>query len=281
VAISHELVKFDTQLMQNPEVEGIGYQQGTLAGYETREYLLEKWDRTCSYCGKKDGPLQVEHIHPRANGGTNRISNLTLACEKCNLVKGTQDITMFLAKKPGVLKHILAQAKAPLKDASAVNATRWALYERLQAFGMPVECGTGGRTKFNRAIRYLPKTHWIDAACVGASTPEVLHVSHVMPLLITATGHGSRQMCGVNKFGFPDQHKARHKSYLGYQTGDIVKAIIPQGKHAGSHKGRITIRFRPAFRLGKIDVHPKYLRVLQRSDGYNYEKGVGAFPPIT
>src|SRR5207245_2361418 len=47
-----ELVKFDTQLMQNAEISGIEYQQGTLVGYEVREYLLEKGGRTCAYCGK-------------------------------------------------------------------------------------------------------------------------------------------------------------------------------------------------------------------------------------
>ena len=43
--ISMELVRFDTQLMQNAEISGVEYQQGELAGYEVREYLLEKWGR--------------------------------------------------------------------------------------------------------------------------------------------------------------------------------------------------------------------------------------------
>jgi hypothetical protein len=84
-----------------------------LAGYEAREYLLEKWGRKCSYCHATTLPLQIEHIQCRAKGGTNRISNLCLACEPCNLKKGTQDITLFLAKKPDLLARILAQAKAP------------------------------------------------------------------------------------------------------------------------------------------------------------------------
>jgi 5-methylcytosine-specific restriction endonuclease McrA len=50
-AISQELVRFDMQLMSNPDIQGKEYQQGTLAGYETREYLLEKWGRQCAYCG--------------------------------------------------------------------------------------------------------------------------------------------------------------------------------------------------------------------------------------
>src|SRR5262245_53486616 len=44
-ALSQELVRFDTQLMQNAEISGVGYQKGELAGYEVREYLLEKWHR--------------------------------------------------------------------------------------------------------------------------------------------------------------------------------------------------------------------------------------------
>ena len=81
--IALELVKFDTQLMENPEIEGVEYQQGTLHGYEVREYLLEKHKRKCAYCGKGDVKFEVEHIVPKALGGTNRIGNLTLACHSC------------------------------------------------------------------------------------------------------------------------------------------------------------------------------------------------------
>src|SRR5439155_24886780 len=99
---------------------------------------------------------------------------------------------VFLAKKPDLLKRILLQAKAPLKDAAAVNSTRWALYERLQALGLPIECGAGGRTKFNRVSRGLEKTHWQDGACVGASTPEFLEIQGLVRLRITAQGYGCR-----------------------------------------------------------------------------------------
>ena len=161
-AISQELVRFDMQLMANPDIQGKEYQQGTLAGYETKEYLLEKWNRQCAYCGVKDVPFQVEHIHPRAKGGSNSITNLTLSCEKCNTKKGTKDIKDFLKKDPTRLQKILKQAKRPLADAAAVNATRWALFRVLKDTGLPVETGSGGLTKFNRSQQNLAKTHWID-----------------------------------------------------------------------------------------------------------------------
>lgn len=127
---------------------------------------------------------------PRARGGSDRVSNLCLACGPCNTRKGTHDVAELLKKKPEVLKRLQAQAQAPLKDATAVNATRWKLFERLKSLGLPLECGSGGRTKWNRTTRGLPKTHWLDAACVGASTPDVLYVAGVQPLLIKAGGHG-------------------------------------------------------------------------------------------
>jgi 5-methylcytosine-specific restriction endonuclease McrA len=264
-AISMELVKFDTQKLQNPEISGVEYQQGELVGYEVREYLLEKWGRKCSYCGAENVPLQIEHIVPKTRGGSNRVSNLALSCEPCNLAKGTKTATEF------GYPDIAASAKQPLHDAAAVNSTRWTLFKRLKQTGLDVETGTGGQTKYNRTQRNLPKEHWIDAACVGESTPEQLVIGGVVPLRAIAKGHGRRQRCGTDKYGFPIRHAPRAKSFMGFQTGDTVMADIPRGRHAGVHTGRIAIRFRPSFRLSGFDVHPKYLTILHRSDGYEYE----------
>lgn len=149
------------------------------------------------------------------------MSNLCLACEPCNKAKGTQDIRDVLAKKPELLERILTQAKQPLKDAAAVNSTRWALYERLKALGLPVECGSGGLTKFNRITRGLEKAHWIDASCVGKSTPEGLIIKGVVPLQIKANGHGCRQLCLMDQFGFPRTKPKQDKRVKGFQTGDL------------------------------------------------------------
>jgi 5-methylcytosine-specific restriction endonuclease McrA len=274
--ISMELVRFDMQLMENAEIAGTEYQQGTLAGYETREYLLEKWGRKCAYCGKDNIPLQVEHIVPRAKGGTNRIGNLCLACEKCNLAKGTKDIKDFLKKKPDLLKKILAQAKALLKDAAAVNATRWELFRRLQGFGLPIECGSGGLTKFNRTNRKLPKTHWLDAACVGKSTPEAINTKGVRPLLIKACGHGCRQMCRMDKYGFVRTSPKESKFVKGFQTGDLVKAIVTSGKKVGTYTGRVAVRATGSFNIttakGTVQgISYKYCKAVHRMDGYSYQ----------
>lgn len=272
-AISFELVRFDMQLMRNPEIQGKEYQQGALAGYETREYLLEKWDRKCAYCGIKDVPLEVEHIHPKSKGGSNSITNLTLSCHKCNTKKGTQDIKDFLKDSPR-LDKILKQAKKPLADATAVNATRNALFAILKETGLPIETGSGGLTKFNRCQQNLPKTHWLDAACVGTSTPT-LKIKGIKPLLIIANGHGTRQSCRTDKYGFPSRHVPRFKFVKGFQTGDIVKALVSKGKKIGTYTGRVAVRSTGSFNIstknGLIQgISHKYCKLMHKKDGYNY-----------
>lgn len=275
-AISTELVRFDTQLMQNPEISGIEYQQGLLTGYELREYMLEKWHRKCAYCGATDRRLEIEHIVAKSKGGSNRVSNLTLSCTKCNSSKGNKTIEQFLKNKPELLKSILAQSQRPLADTAAVNATRTQLFNCLKDLSLPVETGTGGRTKYNRCRQNLPKTHWLDAANVGASTPDVLKVLVSKPLTIKATGHGNRQMCGTNAFGFPIRHRSNTKKHFGFKTGDIVKAVVTKGKKVGAYVGRVLCRATGSFDIttatGRVaGISHKYCSFIHRSDGYAYQ----------
>jgi 5-methylcytosine-specific restriction endonuclease McrA len=271
-AISFEVVRFDTQLIAHPDISGIEYQQGTLAGWETREYLLLKWGYRCAYCHKEATRWEVDHILPRSRGGSNRISNLALSCHACNQEKGDQTATEY--GHPDVQ----AEAKKPLKDAAAVNSTRWALYDQMKHTGMPVETGTGGRTKWNRTQRDLPKTHWIDAACVGASTPATLVIRHITPLMITAMGCQRRQMCLVDAYGFPRAKGKSTSLVQGFRTGDIAKAIIPAGTKAGTYVGRVAVRETGYFNIttaaGTIQgLNARYFTAIHRMDGYSYQKG--------
>ena len=270
-SIAQELVNFDTQAIQNPEISGIEYQQGTLKGYECREYLLEKWNRQCAYCGVKDVPLEIEHIQPKSQGGSDRISNLCLACHKCNQRKGNRDLKDFLKGKSDVLNRVLKQAKTPLKDAASVNSSRWALFNTLKSFGLPVSTGSGGQTKFNRIRFSLPKAHWIDAACVGVVNAIKLVTTKI--LKVKATGFGGRQRCQTDKFGYPQKHRPL-RPILGFCTGDIVRANVPKGKY----KGTFTARVCPmSHGYGEFVIDNKrrsikldYLTSIHRKDGYEY-----------
>jgi hypothetical protein len=155
--IEVERVSFDTQLLQNPEISGTRYQQGTRAGWETRAYVLIKYEYRCAYGGKTGCPFELDHILPRSRGGSERIANLALACHDCNAAKGNQTAIEFGHPE------VEAQAKRPLKDAAAVNATRFKLVEALRGCGLPLGTWTGGRTRWNRARFGVEKTRALDA----------------------------------------------------------------------------------------------------------------------
>jgi 5-methylcytosine-specific restriction endonuclease McrA len=287
-ALSLELVRFDTQLLENHEIRGVEYQQGTLAGYEIREYLLEKWDRQCVYCHATQVQLQIEYIVPKSRGGSDRVSNLTLACQSCNDAKGNRTAEEF--GHPELQAQAQAQARQPLADAAAVNITRWALLRLLRATGLPLEMDTGGRTKWKRARRALAKAYWTDAACVAASTPERLVLSAgLRPLAIAAMGRESRQMRRVYRFGFPRTTAKGARRVQGFQTGDLVRAVVPSGARVGIYVGRVAVRSRGWFNIrtagGAItDSSARCCRLVQRTDGYLCslvaQKGGAALPLV-
>lgn len=273
--ISYENAKFDTQLMRNPEISGIEYQQGTLQGYEIREYLLEKFGRKCCYCGKENIPLEIEHIIPKSRGGTDRIDNLCLACHECNQKKGNMTAEEF--GYPDIQK----QVKQTLKDTSVVNSTRWKVYDVLCNSGLEVECGTGALTKMNRIKLGLPKEHYFDACCVGQSTPDKLYFKTKDVLYIKAKGRGSHCRTNLDKYGFPRGYLTRQKYFFGFQTGDMVKAEIPKGKYKGIWYGEVACRKSGSFDIKDKEgqrvvqgVNHKYFSVVQHFDGYSYRREV-------
>ncbi|MEQ4722759.1 RNA-guided endonuclease IscB [Nonomuraea sp. B19D2] len=272
-AIHVETARFDTHaLAAGRPLDGVAYQHGTLHGSEVREYLLEKWGRACAYCGASGAPLNIDHIQPRSRGGSDRVNNLTVACVPCNQAKGSMPVTEFLADRPAVLARVLTQVKAPLRDAAAVNATRWALYGALTAIKLPVRCASGGRTKWNRHRTGAAKSHTLDALHVG----ELNHVASwpSQVLTVVATGRGSYCRTRTDAFGFPRLRLPRTKQIFGYQTGDLVRAIVRKGKHPGIHTGRVAVRTSGSHTVqtahGPITTSHKNLRLLHRADGYSY-----------
>jgi len=162
---------------------------------------------------------------------------------------------------------------AYVKDAAAVNSTRWALANALKSMGFDVELATGGRTKFNRRRLGIPKAHALDAACVGA-VEAVINWS--IPVLnIKCTGRGSYQRTRLDKYGFPRGYLMRQKSVKGFQTGDMVKAKVHAGKKIGTYSGRVAIRATGSFNIqtpaGVVQgISYKHCRIVSRADGYGY-----------
>jgi len=157
-----EVASFDSQKMQNPEISGVEYQQGTLHGYAVREYLLEKWSRECVYCGKRNVPLEIEHIVPKSRGGTDRVSNLTLSCHECNQEKSNMTAEEF--GHPEIQK----QAEKSLKATAFMNIVRWKLVNILNC-----KHTYGNITKRNRIKNDIVKSHSNDAFVIAGGTKDV------------------------------------------------------------------------------------------------------------
>ena len=199
-----EVANFDTQKMQNPEITGVAYQQGTLQGYEAKEYLLEKWGRKCAYCGKTNIPLEVEHIIPKSRGGTDRVSNLTISCRKCNLEKGNQTAEEF------GYPNIQQQANKSLKAPSCLNTIRWRIVEQLGA-----EHIYGYVTKYQRNKLGLEKSHINDAFVIAGGTDQ----ERCRPYEVMQVRRNNRSL-QTNRKGYK---RAIRKNHYALQPYDLVK----------------------------------------------------------
>lgn len=234
--VNVEIASFDMQKMRDPEITGISYQQGSLFGYQVREYILAKWHKTCVYCGKKETVLQIEHLVPKARGGSDRVDNLTLACQPCNQRKGNRTASEF------GFPHIQAQALLPLRDAAHVSALKTSLVAQLQQqFGKAqVQVRYGYQTKYQRIqVLDLPKSHANDALAIACEIGEM-----VRPL--EATYHIRCLPRGqYQRFnGLLSSHKCwAPKKVRGFKLYEVVKVQADVGYIAGRReKGAFIIK---------------------------------------
>lgn len=278
VEIHVEQVAFDTTAVAGVGQSGVRENLGaTLAGSEIREFLLAKWNRSCAYCDASAVPLNIEHVRPRSLGGSDRVSNLVLACVPCNQAKGSQRVEEFVADQPVRLEYVITQLRRPLRDIAVMNATRHRLVEVLATLGTPVHTWSGSRTYWNRVVMGLPKSHTLDALSVGFLDHErgdglVRAPSQI--LVVASTGRGAYARTTPDRFGFPRLRRPRVKILNGYTTGDLVRALVPRGRWVGTWVGRIAVRTSGQHRITtltcRFDVSHRNVALLQRADGYSY-----------
>ena len=234
---------FDPQLLRNPEIRGIEYQQGPLYQTNLRTAVLERDGRKCVYCGKsaKRNRLELDHVVPKANGGTDRYDNLVAACIPCNRKKANQTLEAFLRRRPAKLAQIQEKLGMELAAAAHMNIIIPRLLEELTADGWRVTEHSAASTAAGRITCHAEKYHHVDAALLGC--PSALSYMPSTPITIQATGRGAYQRIMTDKFGTPrghdyrdycklpkhirrmtatPSHKKRQKRVDGIATGDYV-----------------------------------------------------------
>ena len=256
-----EYLRFDTQLMQNPNIKGVAYQYGTLHGWQIKHYIFTRDQWQCQYCDKpgiKDRPLTLDHIIPESKGGPTVVGNLVAACQKCNTKKTNQSLADFLAKDPERLTRIQKQVDqlAPLTSTGHLNSVMPAMLGVLQATRLPVTICDGVSTAYTRDQLDIPKSHVNDAACLDLTT-EVNNHSGPVTVLKRQRRH-TRQSVNCNANGSPyskhfpaysrlpratqgyttpPAHSVGPRRLHGVRSGDIVR-IHRKGQ---AHTGRATV----------------------------------------
>jgi len=174
-------------------------------------------------------------------------------------------------KKVGKDFNHLEPQKTP-KHASIIQSARTYTLKEL-AKDFEVTTGEGWETYSNRKEVELPKEHYYDAMCIGNNYKYKIVTNRILE--VKAQGRGSRQMCRMDRFGFPRTKAKGSKIVKGFQTGDIVKAIVTKGKKIGTYLGKVAVRvsgnFNITTQVATIQgIHHKYCKTIQKGDGYAY-----------
>ena len=267
-----ENVSFDVaQMSSNNYLIGTGYQQGNLYQNKLRSFIFNRSNGKCVYCGAK--ATEIDHVIPKAKGGTNSSYNLVASCKSCNQMKSNKTLKEFGKIMNKDYSHL--KPKRLPKDAAIVQIARNYMVKEITKLVSDTTIYDAWLTKYNRDSLGLPKQHYYDALSVG-EVPSKFNFLTDKILTISAKGRGSRQMCSMNKYGFPRTSAKASKSVNGFQTGDIVKAIVTKGSKQGEYLGRVAVRA-----SGYFDIQTKtktiqgvgfeYCHIVQRSNGYSYD----------
>ena len=270
-----EHVSFDTaQMSSNTKLYGVKYQQGPLYQQKLRSFIFSRSNGKCVYCGAQ--AEEIDHVIPRAKGGTNSSYNLVASCKTCNQMKSNLSLKDF-GKLVGKDFSKLEPKKLP-KDAAIVQAARNYMVKEVTKLVFNTTLHDAWMTKYNRDELGLPKEHYYDALSVG-EVPNKFDFLTDKVFQISSKGRGSRQMCLMDKYGFPRTKPKGSKSVEGFQTGDMVKVIVPSGLKQGEYLGRVVVRSSKCFDVKTKTktvqgIWHKYFHIVQRGDGYlyNYER---------
>jgi len=86
---------------------------------------------TCQYCGKQppDVVLEIDHIHPVADGGKTEPLNLTTACADCNAGKSNVPLGLIARRPDADLLYLegqqeIAEARRSIAQSEKLQAIR-------------------------------------------------------------------------------------------------------------------------------------------------------------
>ncbi len=197
-----EVASFDIQRLKDPDIVGVGYQQGEQAGFwNLREYILHRDSHTCqnSNCPNraKEKVLQVHHLGYWRGDGSDRPANLITLCTRCHTSENHQPGGFLWGWQPRLNSF---------RPETFMSMVRWRLVEAVGA-----EAAYGYLTKRHRIELDLPKSHAQDAFVIAGGNTQV----RAEPLLL--------QQVRRNRRALQTWYDAK---YIDIRTGKVVKAQV-------------------------------------------------------
>lgn len=129
---------------------------------------------TCQYCGRQppDVVLEVDHILPVAEGGTNDILNLTTACQDCNRGKGKKLLDRPPRPDADLLWLESQQELAELRRYQQAKAEREARLDEIVGLLQETWVNISGLkwTPANHAVRRMLASHDPEVVEAALST---------------------------------------------------------------------------------------------------------------
>jgi HNH endonuclease len=111
----------------------------------------------CEYCRAPEQvfnfAFEVEHIHPRSEGGTDTPENLALACESCNLFKS--NATVGIDEETGQEVRLFHPRQGDWNTHFHINEATMQIEGRT-AIGR----ATIGRLRMNSDFQTRARQHW-------------------------------------------------------------------------------------------------------------------------
>jgi hypothetical protein len=211
-----EVGNFDIQKIENPDISGIQYQQGSMFEYQNmRSFLMARENGKCQICNKEFSQGNSSHVHhiiSRSNGGTDREKNLALLHESCHK-KLHKNKSFNLLKK-----------NKTYKDATFMNIIRW----RFRNIFPDCKLTYGNETFVKRNNLKLEKTHYNDAFVIAGGSTQ----TKVQPITLKQK-HKNNRVLQLNRKGFKPSIRRQRYSI---QPGDMIwvnnKKYIVKGCHS-------------------------------------------------
>ena len=152
-----EVANFDIQKIENPEIHGKEYQQGSLYGYQNmRNYLMAREKGKCQLCNKdfKGQPSHIHHCKQRSEAGSNRPDNLAILHKSCHEKLHKQGLKLSKPKSYKANTFMSIINKRFYQDISDVRTTY------------------GYKTFVKRNELGLEKSHSTDAFVIAGGTTQ-------------------------------------------------------------------------------------------------------------